>query len=230
MGHRNLVLFSFFLVGACVDGADPLRTVAPTAPLLARATNVSVTDFNAYGNDDLDDTAGIIAAIQAGHNVYIPSGTYYVSETIDVPSATRLYGDGKYASVLKLKTPGIDLFLARGDDATQVTDITVDGLGFALADGVETRSRHFALRAENARNVNFTNNRAHRIGLLEIHSNRDPDPPLSAVRSSNIPISGNDAEGPGLSVKGNQGIAVNFATDVSISNNYVLRYSVNILT
>lgn len=79
-----------------------------TVNLLASGTNNVTGNFNvksygAVGNDVVDDTASIMAAITAaggfnggtnGRDVYIPGGYYKVSSTFNIPYPITLHGDG----------------------------------------------------------------------------------------------------------------------------------------
>ena len=60
--------------------------------------SVSVKDFGAIGDGSHDDTTAIQAALTAvsanGGAVYVPTGTYKISTTLQISGNTRLYGDG----------------------------------------------------------------------------------------------------------------------------------------
>jgi hypothetical protein len=55
---------------------------------------VSVKDFGAVGNGTADDTAAIQAALNTGKSVYIPSGTYKCTGTLNLKPQQIVYGDG----------------------------------------------------------------------------------------------------------------------------------------
>lgn len=59
---------------------------------------ISVKDFGAVGDGVADDTAAFQAALAVGGNIYIPDGTYLVTDTLTVSLATRIYG-GKGATI-----------------------------------------------------------------------------------------------------------------------------------
>lgn len=61
---------------------------------------VSVRWFGAKGDGVADDTSAINAAIDVSEVVYIPKGTYLVSQTIVMKSDLHIFGDGK-TSLLK---------------------------------------------------------------------------------------------------------------------------------
>jgi hypothetical protein len=57
---------------------------------------LSVKDFGAVGDGATDDTAALQYAlnIAAGKSLYFPQGIYLISDTIYVPPATTIYGEG----------------------------------------------------------------------------------------------------------------------------------------
>jgi hypothetical protein len=55
---------------------------------------VSVKDFGAVGDGVTDDTAAIQAAINTGKAVYVPTGTYLVRSSLQLPTTLLMYGDG----------------------------------------------------------------------------------------------------------------------------------------
>ena len=76
-------------------------------------------DFGAKGDGVCDDTSAFIRALELGRggkgtrektpaNVYVPSGTYLVSDTLMVYRATMLAGDADHPPTLVLKknSPG----------------------------------------------------------------------------------------------------------------------------
>lgn len=60
---------------------------------------VSITDYGANGNDDLDDTDAFEKAIAKNMPVYIPSGTYYVNRPLAINNQ-NIYGDGENSSII----------------------------------------------------------------------------------------------------------------------------------
>lgn len=78
---------------------------------------VSVKDFGAVGDGVTNDTAAIQAAILAGagRSVYFPGGSYLISSTLTIAStATRLYGDGPFASRIEMQTNNIGIIAFTG--------------------------------------------------------------------------------------------------------------------
>lgn len=84
----------------------------------------SVKDFGAVGNGVADDTAAIQAALDSiavydntgtvttsgGGSVYFPAGTYLTGK-LTVHPATKLFGEGMDASILKAKTGHADILV-----------------------------------------------------------------------------------------------------------------------
>ena len=105
------------LVGHIASGTG---AVARTVQAKLRDT-VSVKDFGAVGDGVADDTVAIQAAldyvgslevtdpsyvgfgyvVKGGGTVFLPAGTYLISNTITVPQNVSLVGSGKHSSVFK---------------------------------------------------------------------------------------------------------------------------------
>lgn len=70
---------------------------------------VSVKDFGAVGDNAADDTDAFkdaIAAISAGQTLYVPPGTYKLTDTLVLSKQINLLGDGWDASKLSFTVPG----------------------------------------------------------------------------------------------------------------------------
>lgn len=116
--------------------APPVPTAsASPAPKASRSPNapaVSVTSFGARPDDGGDDTAAILAALQATAGsetaAYAPAGVYDV-DSLSMPRGARLLGDGAAHTWLK---GGVELA-----GSSRMTDLKVgeDGRAFHLADG-----------------------------------------------------------------------------------------------
>ena len=80
---------------------------------------VNVLDFGAVGDGVADDTVAIQAALDAaaGGDLYIPNGSYLVTDTLYVPAGTTVTGAGGYS---------------RWSGLSQGTRITTSGSGSAL--------------------------------------------------------------------------------------------------
>ena len=64
------------------------------------ADMISIRDFGAVGDGVADDTVAIAQALTAHDAVFIPSGTYRITDTIDIGFGKRLFGAGQ-SSVIK---------------------------------------------------------------------------------------------------------------------------------
>lgn len=72
------------------EGSTELRTLGERF-----ADIVNVKDFGARGDGVTDDTAAFNAAGETGKAVYVPGGTYRLSNPYDVAPAYRYFGEGK---------------------------------------------------------------------------------------------------------------------------------------
>lgn len=88
---------------------------------------VSVQDFGAIGDGVNDDTSAIQLALNSGHRtVYIPEGTYLVSQ-LTIPANIILFGDG-VTSILKQTTNANMLVLDSGSSTTTISNIEICNL------------------------------------------------------------------------------------------------------
>jgi hypothetical protein len=64
---------------------------------------VSVKDYGAVGDGVTDDTAAIQSAVNAASSVYIPAGTYAMTQGagVSINGNTKIFGDGQQISILK---------------------------------------------------------------------------------------------------------------------------------
>ena len=118
------------LAGALVSGtglaepaaAQPCRSPACLLPLPADAGAINVREFGAKGDGKTDDTAALIAAIAASgpdtgdvwwrdRIVYLPAGTYLVSDTL-----LKRYDGKRFGSGLTLQGEGVDRTIIRLTD------------------------------------------------------------------------------------------------------------------
>lgn len=92
-------------ISASVTGNVSSANVTYLAPYTSSVTRtgqskysdiVCVKDFGAVGNTTTDDTAAIQAAINTGKSVYVPAGTYRLTNAITFNTTGQLiYGDGR---------------------------------------------------------------------------------------------------------------------------------------
>ncbi|WP_029009194.1 glycosyl hydrolase family 28-related protein [Azospirillum halopraeferens] len=86
---------------------------------------VSVKDFGAIGDGTVDDTLAIQAALGASGAVYVPPGTYRLTNTLTLGYGRTLAGAGQ-SSVLKATNPGADVVHLPDGYAT-LRDLRLEG-------------------------------------------------------------------------------------------------------
>jgi len=118
---------------------------------------VSVRDFGAKGDGVTDDTSAIKRALselytrevnsEIRRSLFFPAGTYKVTDTINVPSYSKLYGEGAKSTTVKYYSPDggatVASAVVRTSDsknqtganignfsATAPTDIEISSMGF----------------------------------------------------------------------------------------------------
>lgn len=108
---------------------------------------INVITLGAKGDGLHNDTNIIQNAINYGHTVnkpiYFPSGTYKISNSINVPTNSRIYGDGKTHTIIKVSTSMKSIFVSNGNNKKgkgnyfiEILDIGFDGNKLA-ASGIE---------------------------------------------------------------------------------------------
>jgi hypothetical protein len=155
---------------ASVNDAEQVSYIPPFTGSVATnveaklAQYVSVMDFGAVGDGVTDDTAAIQAAIDAATNIYIPTGTYIISDPgLYTKDGLRIYGDGKTKSILKKKNnttsaDQLDPILRErfvAGLATPASNITVERLGFVgnAQTGIQTNKAAGLLRFYESYNI-----------------------------------------------------------------------------
>lgn len=154
--------------GAGSAAAQPCHTAACQFALPADAGAINVRDFGATGDGKTDDTAALLAAIAASgpdtgdlwwHDrvVYLPAGTYLVSDTL-----VKRYADKRFASGLSLQGEGVDRTVIRlADHAAGFGDPTSPrGIVMTTSKRLDTGgSRDYAGKGEgNDAYCNFVEN------------------------------------------------------------------------
>lgn len=92
----------------------------------------NVKDYGAVGNGVADDTSAIQAAVEAanGRTVFVPSGTYIISEEIVLKDGMTLIGDG-FNSCLRRRTGSvnylINILAVRSGHNIRITNLQIDG-------------------------------------------------------------------------------------------------------
>lgn len=88
--------------------------------------SVNVKDYGAIGNGIADDTVAIKAALAASNRrqVYLPTGSYLISDTLVVPEGTTMYGDGKVSTFIILNANLAAILIESPDVAVRDLQIT----------------------------------------------------------------------------------------------------------
>ncbi len=87
--------------------------------------SVSIKDFGAIGDGLTDDTAAILNAINAHDSIFIPTGEYLITSTINLTARKTLYGAGQ-KSVLKCQDKTFNAIEITEDHAA-LRDIRIEG-------------------------------------------------------------------------------------------------------
>ncbi|MBA4536963.1 hypothetical protein H1Z61_07345 [Bacillus aquiflavi] len=105
---------------------------------------LSVKDFGAKGDGITDDTYAIQQALNQRKSVYLPAGDYRISDTLVVPTGTRMYGDGVYATKIVQWRDGVPIIRVSGSHYSierlyllflnQQNESTSGGVGIELGD------------------------------------------------------------------------------------------------
>lgn len=102
--------------------------------MVAGAVN-NVLDYGADPTGVADSTSAIQAALNAGVT-YIPTGTYRVTSSLLLPSATKVYGDGRRDTVINSEVIGDSLFKPNGEIVfCHIADMKLQGNNLTGASG-----------------------------------------------------------------------------------------------
>ena len=97
---------------------------------------LSITHFGGKGDGVADDTHALQKAIDASAAVFLPIGTYLISDTINLTSRTQVVGEGLSRIVLKANSTGFNdvrapkaMLLTPDDAAAEVilADLMLEG-------------------------------------------------------------------------------------------------------
>ncbi len=123
---RTLFLISalslLLAVGVCAEGA--LKPVGYNQSL------VNVCDMGAIPNDGQDDTTAFKLTVNAGQSIYVPAGTYDISEPLYVNSST-IMGSGTDKTVIISHNKSTRDPIVWAGNRSQIRDIT-----FKFAEGL----------------------------------------------------------------------------------------------
>ncbi len=89
---------------------------------------ISITNYGAHADDDVDDTDAIRTALSKHHKVLVPKGTFLVSDTVKLRSSNHLLGVAKHLSIIRAsphwKGVGRSPVLTTEDDAAAATTLS----------------------------------------------------------------------------------------------------------
>ncbi len=86
-----LIFVSILFLSGCTETV--IKTEKYSTPF------INVKDYGAVGDGKHDDTKAIKKALEAGDDIYFPSGTYLISDSIDVETK-KIHGAGMESSTL----------------------------------------------------------------------------------------------------------------------------------
>lgn len=134
--------------------------VARTAQAKMRDV-VSVKDFGAVGDGVADDTAAIQAAVNAGGEVFFPTGRYLISSTITVAKTVSLLGSsssfGDTTATAELLYTGTGVALQIGDGSTKIYNVRIDTLGIRASGAAVSSATAIGLKLLNSNYAVITN-------------------------------------------------------------------------
>lgn len=118
----------------------------------------NVKDYGAVGDGVTDDTQAFINALANNKNVYVPTGTYLISESITIPLSTKIYG-GK-GSIIKTNSTTLGIFKLQR--RTQIENLT-----FELPAGYEANVIEISFKTLVGNSDNMNNDLNIRISKLD---------------------------------------------------------------
>lgn len=105
----------------------------------------NVKTYGAVGDGVTDDTAAIKNAIENGGLILIPSGVYFITETIEIPSNTLIFGGGTIKYLYSQNTL----------HSMNTKNITISGMNFSGDSAVAGDC--FSVLFENCENIKVEN-------------------------------------------------------------------------
>jgi len=171
--HSNLIAllsdytYSGPFTGAAMQtGADPATPITRTF-IERYDDNVSVRSFGALGDGVTDDYAAINRAIEQhtllhlGDNrywttIYLPAGTYLISQPLVLPPRVRLVGDGPNSTIIELSTPTSNVVgIVKTQDPNSTNDIYPEDIRLVGMTLRASSNSSDVLRISDAKNIVF---------------------------------------------------------------------------
>lgn len=133
---------------------------------------INVKQFGAYGDGVHDDTNAIIKALSMTSPIYVPKGTYIISQPLTI-GGKILQGAGQYQTFIKTSSDFDGTLLTISGDHAKISDLTLmtDDYDFTVAGTTNTNTAldtsHHHITLSNLRILGFnTGFYAHRAWCL----------------------------------------------------------------
>jgi hypothetical protein len=151
-----------------IEWGDPATTVTSAGGHVGHridntyklsAPYVDVRAYGAVGDGVTDDTAEIQAALDISGVVYLPKGTYMISNALTYKSNMVIYGAGNNLTIIKNLIGRTDTktllkpYLGSGSDNVYIYGITFDQNGISYSDATTDLS----VSVDNSSNITFAN-------------------------------------------------------------------------
>jgi len=121
----NTLIATSTIVAGNFHATSTTATSTVNGPFLTKTPIADVRAFGAKGDGVTDDTTAIQAALDSNRNVYVPNGTYIVSN-LTLNNNQKLYGDGA-SSTLRFKTGSTGFMLEANTNGVFLTNLGLDG-------------------------------------------------------------------------------------------------------
>ncbi|MDR3456248.1 MAG: glycosyl hydrolase family 28-related protein [Verrucomicrobiae bacterium] len=102
--------------------------------MTANAARIDVSTLGIYGDGVTDVSVALQSALSTYKTLYMPAGTYVISNTISFPSGGDILGAGSNTIIKPTSTP-LYAFKVVGTDTTYISNTVVDSLTFAGTPG-----------------------------------------------------------------------------------------------